>query len=148
MLHTRGEVVVEGGRPARLVGCCWDITELHDTTRALERTVALLEATLEVTNDGLLVVDSGGKVAAHNAQLAALFALPSTQRPSSLTVLAEQLREPEKLLVRARTIGAREESCDVVTLRNGRVLEARSRPHLVAGDVVGRVWSFRPAAHA
>jgi PAS domain S-box-containing protein len=148
MLHTRGEVVVERGRPARLVGCCWDITELHETTRALERTVALLEATLEMTSDGLLVVDSGGKVASHNAQLAALFALPATQRPSSLTVLAEQLREPEKLLARARTIGTREESLDVVTLRDGRVLEARSRPHLVAGEVAGRVWSFRPAAHA
>lgn len=148
MLHTRGEVCVVDGRPARLIGCCWDVTKLHATTRALERTVALLQATLEVTSDALLVVDAGGAVSSYNTPLALLFGLPDEPRATTLDGIAARLHEPERFLARARSLEPRQESVDTVTLRDGRALEARSRPQRVGGEVVGRVWSFRPTASA
>jgi PAS domain S-box-containing protein len=148
MLHTRGEAMREGDKVVRLIGCCWDVTELHQTTSALRRTVALLETTLEVIGDGLLVVDADGSVSAHNQALAALFALPTPRTPEmSVAQLAAQLRDPAPLLERARALGS-VESVELLTLADGRRLEARSRPHLVDGPFVGRVWSFRPAPQA
>src|SRR5439155_15639947 len=60
-LHTRGEAIVADGKVARLVGSCWDVTEYQLATRALRRTGAVLEATLQVTSDGLLVLGADGK---------------------------------------------------------------------------------------
>jgi PAS domain S-box-containing protein len=146
MLHTRGEAIAEDGKTVRLVGCCWDVTELVETTDALHRTVALLEATLEVTSDGLLVVDAAGIVSAHNAAAAALFALPRNST-SSLARVAERLRDAEPLLARSRSLSPNE-SVETLALKDGRLLEARSRPHVVDGSVAGRVWSFRLAPTA
>jgi PAS domain S-box-containing protein len=146
MLHTRGEALRVDGKVARLVGCCWDVTELTETTAALKRNAALLAATLAVTSDGLIAVDAAGKVTAHNAQLTGLFAPPADGTAwQTLDGIAAQLAEPAELTARARALGPSEESRDVLRLRDGRRVEARSRPQLVDGQVAGRVWSFRPA---
>ncbi len=146
MLHTRGEAIVADGKVVRLVGCCWDVTELHEATRANARTVALLEATLQVTSDGLVVVDTVGNVTAHNAQLAALFHLPADATPrETMSRIAAALVDPEQLAGRARTLAPTDESRDILVLRDGRRIEACSRPHVVDGEVAGRVWSFRLA---
>ncbi|MGZ3425451.1 MAG: PAS domain-containing protein [Polyangia bacterium] len=148
MLHTRGEAIREDGKVVRLIGCCWDVTELHQTTSALRRTVALLETTLEITSDGLLVVDAEGAVSVCNQALATMFALPIARATElSLAQLAGKLRDPAPLLTRARATDS-EPSVEIVTLGDGRRLEARSRPHLVDGVFAGRVWSFRPAPDA
>ena len=34
MLHTRGEVIAEHGQAQRVVGCCWDVTELRESIRS------------------------------------------------------------------------------------------------------------------
>jgi hypothetical protein len=97
------------------------------------------------TSDGLLVVDAAGKTTAHNAQLASLFTVPTDGSWQTLAGLAAQLADPEQLLARARSLGPADVSRDTLVLRDGRRVEARSRPHLVDGQVAGRVWSFRPA---
>lgn len=145
VLHTRAQALRDEGGVARIVGCCWDVTELHAASAALQRNVALLAATLEVTSDGLLVVDAAGKITAHNAQLTALFTVPAGGGAQTLEGLAAQLADAEQLLGRARALGPADVSFDTLTLRDGRRVEARSRPHLVDGEVAGRVWSFRPA---
>jgi len=146
ILHTRAEALRgDDGQVARLVGCCWDVTELHEASAALQRNVALLAATLEVTSDGLLVVDAAGKTTAHNAQLTSLFTVPADGVGQTIAGLAAQLADPEQLLARARSLGPADVSLDTLVLRDGRRVEARSRPHLVDGQVAGRVWSFRPA---
>lgn len=149
MLHTRGEAIKVDGKLERLVGACWDVTELDQATRANRRTVALLEATLQVTSDGLVVVDAAGEVTAHNAALAALFHFPADTPPKqALARVAEALVDPAQLTARARSLGPADESTDVLQLRDGRRIEARSRPHVVDGEVAGRVWSFRAAPPA
>ncbi len=145
-LHTRAEALRVDGKVERLIGCCWDVTELEHATDALKRNVALLEATLQVTSDGLLVVDAAGLVTAHNAQLAGLFGIPAEGATwQTIEGIAAQLSNPAQLIDRARSLGPRDESVDALALRDGRRVEARSRPHLVDGQVAGRVWSFRPA---
>jgi PAS domain S-box-containing protein len=126
MLHTRGEAIVVDGKLARLVGCCWDVTELAAATRAHRRTAALLAATLQVVQEAVVVVDDAGNVSAHNAQAKAFVPLPAA------------------LVDSTRGLGANDVSDATVTLGDGRRVQARSRPHVVDGHVVGRVWSLRP----
>src|SRR5262249_39920594 len=77
LLRTRCDVVRdEHGKPLRMIGICWDITDLHDTTRKLEHSVSLLEATINATADGLLIVDRKGKVAAYNQGFLRLWGIP------------------------------------------------------------------------
>ena len=130
MLHTRGEAILADGKLARLVGCCWDVTELHAATAALQRTAALFEATLQAVDEAVVVVDEAGRLRAHNAAAEAFVPLPPA--------LAE----------RARALGDADSSDEVVTLADGRRVQARSRPQLVDGRVVGRVWSLRPLSQA
>src|SRR5262249_54037006 len=67
MLHTRAEVVADAdGRPLRMTGSCWDVTDRWQFTRRLERSVSLLRSSLEATADGLLVVDRSGAISAFN----------------------------------------------------------------------------------
>jgi PAS domain S-box-containing protein len=48
MLHTRGEVVTDSeGRPLRLVGSCWDITEVWESRQQLRALTARLDAIRE-----------------------------------------------------------------------------------------------------
>ena len=148
MLHTRGEAIAEEGKTVRLIGCCWDITELHQATEGAQRTASLLEATLALTADGVLAVDSDGRTRAHNPQLTALFGLPATLEGDAIAAIAATLTEPETLLARVRGLAAGDESRDTLTLRDGRRVDARSRPQLVDGAVAGRVWSFRPLSAA
>jgi PAS domain S-box-containing protein len=57
MLHTRGDVVCVEGRPARLVGCCWDITDRWEAMRQAEAARANLERVLERVSDGVVALD-------------------------------------------------------------------------------------------
>src|SRR5262249_8931890 len=63
VLHTRGDVITDSSRRAiRVAGCCWDVTQLRDAMDSLQRARSLLEAAIEATADGLLVVDRKGSV--------------------------------------------------------------------------------------
>lgn len=150
VLHTRGRVHADEGRPVRVSGACSDVTEQVEATRALERTVSLLEATIESTEDGLLVVDLSGRVSAYNQRFLSLWRVPPSLAArrddrALLTYVSDQLEDPEAFLRNVQTLYGRpaEERLDVLRFKDGRVFERYSRAQRVAGEVVGRVWSFR-----
>jgi signal transduction histidine kinase len=63
----------------------------------------------------------------------------------ALEVAFGQLRDPDGFFAKVRALYAEPEaiSHDVIELRDGRIFERDSRPQLVDGRSVGRVWSFR-----
>jgi PAS domain S-box-containing protein len=150
-LHTRGDVVTdERGKPIRLVGSCWDITDLKDAVSSLERTRSLLEATIEATADGLLVVDLQGKVMAFNQRFLTLWRIPSEiavrhDDEKLLRFVLDQLEDPDGFMSGVRELYGHpdRESFDVLRFKDGRVFERYSVPQRVKADVIGRVWSFR-----
>jgi PAS domain S-box-containing protein len=150
-LHTVGDVVTDpAGAVARVVGSCWDVTTQHETARQLERSIHLLEATLDATADGILVVDRDGGIVAHNQRLLALWHVPPSRLERGvddqlLTYAASQLDDPEAFLTSGRDLNTSPgaEVFDLLWFRDGRVFERHSLPQIVAGEAVGRVWSFR-----
>ncbi|HLU64743.1 MAG TPA: ATP-binding protein [Kofleriaceae bacterium] len=150
ILHTRAAPICdEGGRVVRLVGSCWDVTEQVETTRSLERTVSVLQATLHSTADGILVVDSNGAISAFNKRFLDLWHIPSDlashgDDDALLAFVSDQLDDPGEFLRVVRDLYELpdRESFDVLRFRDGRVYERVSRPQRIGNEVVGRVWSF------
>jgi diguanylate cyclase (GGDEF)-like protein/PAS domain S-box-containing protein len=111
---------------------------------------SLLEATLNATADGLLIVDRAGKIVRFNERFARMWelspeVLASGDDEAALAEAVGKVRDPEAFLSRVRYLYEHptEESFDVIELRDGRSFDRHSLPQLLAGEVVGRVWSFR-----
>jgi len=151
VLHIRGEVVADGGgQPIRLAGCCWDVTELRETMDHLEGARSLLEAAIESTADGLLVVDINGRVTAYNQRVLSMWHIPQDlakqqDNEKLLAYVRDQIEDPEQFLHSTRTLydQPERETFDVQHFKDGRVFERYSTPQRIGGQVVGRVWSFR-----
>ncbi|MGD0251451.1 MAG: PAS domain S-box protein [Verrucomicrobiota bacterium] len=133
-------------------GISRDITERKRAEEEREQSVSLLRATLESTADGILVVDSQGKIVGFNDRFIQLWHIPQTiiSSRSDQQVLAfvlDQLKDPEGFRTKVHQLYAQPEaeSFEVLEFKDGRVFERYSLPQRVAGRPVGRVWSFRDA---
>jgi PAS domain S-box-containing protein len=149
-LHTRGEVIKDaGGNPTRLVGTCWDVTDLIEATQARERLVSLLEATVEATADGILVVDRAGSVVVVNQRFRSMWKLSPefdvATESAIVDAMARQAEAPDAFREAIATLQARpqDERVDLVRLKDGRIFERYSGPQRIGDSVVGRVWSYR-----
>jgi PAS domain S-box-containing protein len=140
----------ERHRVVGLVEAVLDLSEHKQAERALEHSISLLHSTLESTADGILVVDSSRRIVRFNRRFVDLWRIPEAVLASSADVHAlecvgDQIRDFEGFLRKVRELYARPEaqSFDSIDLKDGRVFERLSRPQLLDGKPVGRVWSFR-----
>ena len=113
-------------------------------------TVSILQATLESTADGILVVDLDGHVVSQNRRFAEMWSVPlelvASQDDHRLIQHMQALvTQPRQFVdkIRALYAGPTSESFDIVIFNDGRVFERYSIPLNLDGRAVGRVWSFR-----
>jgi PAS domain S-box-containing protein len=142
--------VVRSGQVMHILALCRDITERKLAEQELEHTVSLMRAALESTADGILVVDSQGKIVTFNEQFAQLWHIPepvlaARSDQQALAFVLNQLKHPETFLAKVQELYARPEadSFDMLEFKDGRTFERFSRPQRIEGRPVGRVWSFR-----
>ncbi len=126
-----------------------NISERKRQEKELAYSMCLLEATLESTADGILVVDGGGSVVSFNQKFLDLWRVPASladlKRDDALLAhVVNQLSDPEAFLQRVRELYStpEAESIDTIDFKDGRVFERHSRPQRTDREVVGRVWSF------
>ena len=127
-----------------------DITLRKKAAAELDNYVSLLKATFESTEDGLLVVDSLGKIVQVNQKFVDMWRIPeeimkSGQDSSALEYVKNQLINPEYFLENVRHLYTEPESTsfDLLEFNDGRYYERYSQPQKISGKSVGRVWSFR-----
>ncbi len=114
------------------------------------KSLSLLRATLESTADGVLVVDNLGKITTYNQKFVEMWRIPqevlsSGNAADGLNYVVDQVKEPERFLMKVQELYSQPpaESFDTIGFKDGRVFERYSRPQLVEGQTIGRVWSFR-----
>jgi PAS domain S-box-containing protein len=119
-------------------------------TAELAQSLAMMRATLESTTDGILVTDAVGTITGFNEKFVSMWRLPRTvlsvgTHQAVLDIVAEQSSDAQDFRQRVRAIYATSppESYDLLELSDERVFERFSRPQMVDGRIVGRVWSFR-----
>lgn len=128
----------------------WQFTKRKQAEAKIENSLSLLRATLESTADGILVVNNEGKIVSFNQKFVDMWRIPESVIAShddnqALAYVLDQLKDPEVFLDKVRELYSQPdtESFDALEFKDGRLFERYSRPQLIGGKSVGRVWSFR-----
>ena len=132
-----------------LARCIRYAIERHRADESVKRSISLLQATLDATVDGILVVDRAGRVVNTNRRFVEMWGIPDALLASGserrlIDFVRAQLRNPARFVAQVQEIYERDaaQSYDLLEFKDGRVYERYSTPHVVDGVTVGRVWSF------
>ena len=127
-----------------------NITEQKKSEKQIKETLSLLNATLDSTADGILVVDHNKKIANYNSRFVEMWDLPKDiyQQDNDLVMLNYvqiKLKDPKKFLELTKSVykNPAKESFDVIEFKDGKIFERYSIPQKLNDQIVGRVWSFR-----
>ena len=118
---------------------------LLQVNQQLASTIALLQATLEATADGILVLDGSGKAIKYNQKFLDIWGLLPTDkldREQILALLIKKLNEPYTNNLNQRYLPFAREQYNTLYLNNGKILECYLQIQQLQ-QAVGQVWSFR-----
>ncbi len=126
-----------------------NITQERKATEKIQKSEALLMATLESTADGILVVNNKGEITHANNRFAQMWQIPEklmkTKNDDKLIKhVLDQLKDPTAFMSKVRSLyNSLEQSSDTLHFKDRRVFERFTSPLIQNGKNVGRVWSFR-----
>lgn len=127
-----------------------DVTERIENECELAYNRSLIDATLESTADGILVVDNEQRIRQYNGKFVDMWRVPAAlleqnMNEQLLQHILLQVVNPEEYLAQIRQLYATPDvkSLETVALVDGRILERFSQPQKYAGKITGRFWSFR-----
>lgn len=123
--------------------------------RQLEYSLSLLNATLESTVDGILVISNAQFVSSCNQKFLDMWHIPriavsGLRSDDLLSATAQQLEVPAEFLEDLHGPEAKLDTIafKVLKFKDGRIFDCYSQPQRVEGVIVGRVWSFRDVTQA
>src|ERR1017187_6640631 len=142
--HLLGLLTVLGG--VILLGALW----VAILRQRVEEKTETVRATLESTGDGILVMNSEGKVVTCNQNFVEICRIPESLRRSNnaaaiLLAVSEQLKDPGAFLHKVYELcGDNETQIDqVLEFKDGQIVERHSEAQRVNGRSIGRVCCFR-----
>ena len=141
----------EAQQPVRLIGTTFDMTWRKLVDRELLFRKTLLECQSEAAIDGILVVDSAGRMLSFNRRFVQMWHIPpdvvaARSDEAAIASVLHNLVSPDKFVERVRYLYAHpeEESRDELALKDGRTFDRYSAAVRSAEGVIhGRVWYFR-----
>ena len=126
------------------------VSEKEQADAKLKLSISLLQATLDSTADGILVVDHSGKITNFNNKFKAIFdisegTMESHDDAAVMESVLGKIKHPLQFVSKVQHLynNPESESLDTIELNDGRVIERYSCAHQLDGTPIGRVWSFR-----
>ena len=133
-----------------VIGVALDITRQKRSERELQKSFALLRATLDSAAEGILVVDERGKISNFNESFVQMWRVPeeitaTRDEDRLLAFLLESVEDSGDFAKKVMGLHSKRdlETSGAVKLKDGRVLQRFSRPQKVEGRTVGTVLSFQ-----
>jgi two-component system, sensor histidine kinase and response regulator len=125
-----------------------ELESLRDELAASRSREALLAATLESTDDGIIAFRFGEPGYFYNRAFVKMWNLPAERmggmgRDEMIALQATLAKDAGALLSQVQEFDPEAEHFSVVELNDGRVLERFARPQRVDGRSVGRVINYR-----
>ena len=118
--------------------------------RRARRLAAIMDATLESTTDGILIVDPKGRIICFNRRFLQIWRLGESvlvtrEDTRALSAVVDQLKDGTAFYSKVQELYATPEaqSEDILEFKDGRVFERYSKPLVTGGKHAGRVWRFR-----
>lgn len=133
-----------------VLGVYDDITQSKLDQQKLAESISLLQATLEATAEGILVVNLQGHIRSFNRRFLDLWHIShglvheGDESGQLQSFVVGQIKHPEQYLDRIYELYAQPaaESYDLLEFNDGRLMERYSRPQRIGNEIIGRVWSF------
>ncbi|MDQ0851260.1 diguanylate cyclase (GGDEF)-like protein/PAS domain S-box-containing protein [Arthrobacter sp. B3I9] len=143
-------VTLDAGAGAGMAVAIRNGSHRNDADSGRRLAVSLLDATLETTADGIVVVSSERQITGINDQFLRMWGMPAdivaAEDPTALIrFIAGQLVHPEQFREKVAALYADPtmQSHDVLEFEDGRTVELYSRPQKLADTIIGRIWNFR-----
>jgi len=115
----------------------------------LDEAVSRLRSILDAAVEGILLIDTNGKIVAFNKRFVELWQIPqeilaTKDDDKALAFVLSQLKDPDIFLNKVKELYKQPEavSFDVIEFKDGKIVERYSMPERRNGVVVGRVWNF------
>ncbi len=132
-------------------GVIWDVTNIMEAKEMLLLKTAMLEAQVNSTIDGILIVDKQQKRVLINSRIIELFDVPkhiveNVDDSKLLKYVVSLTINPDIFVEKVRYLydHPKDVSRDEIEFKNGMVLDRYSAPVIGAnGDNYGRIWIFR-----
>ncbi|BAZ94788.1 uncharacterized protein FOKN1_2414 [Thiohalobacter thiocyanaticus] len=140
------------GRVFRLLGTSFEISRTVHLEQKARYQSSLLDAYLEESPDGILVVDADNHIKNWNRRFLEIWNIPADVMDArdgarALEIVRAQLRDPDEFVDRIRELYQRldqEEKEHRIRMRDGRILERYSRGlRDREGTWWGRIWFYR-----
>jgi PAS domain S-box-containing protein len=151
-VQQRCELIVDtAGQAVRVVGTIQDITELKAAEEELRGKTAILEAQLDTSIDGILIVDADGRNILQNDRFSEIWKIPThlvelgNDRVQAEHVIT-RVKNPDDFWVKITHLQShpKEVSRDEVEMSDGVILDRYSAPVIGKnGCYYGRIWTFR-----
>ena len=149
-VEAMAQLIIENDKPVKMIGTILDITDRMKMIEDNQASSSLLQAAIESTADGILVVDTSGKISAYNKRFLSIYGFTEEEtrnQPDEKLIerAISKIVNPEKFYAKVKELYAQPEaeSNDVIVLVDGTILHRFSKPQKIGEKVVGRVWSFR-----
>ncbi|MEH1943323.1 MAG: scytonemin biosynthesis sensor histidine kinase [Nostoc sp.] len=126
-----------------------EFSQLKAKEVELETSLSLLRSTLESTAIGIVAVNFEGDILSLNQKFVDMWQIPeslilSKKCPRCKAFFENQLKDPQAFSRLIWEVSSQSdfESYDILELKDGRVFAHYSKPHLLEGKIIGRVWSI------
>ncbi len=123
-----------------------DISARKNIEIKLIENQTILNAILESTGEGIIVLDNNDKISHCNKEFLRMVGY-SKDEPNTdiipLIGLLEKIREPELFLQKNKELSQSPESeKDIIHFTDGKIFERKNYPLIIENKIEGRVWSF------
>ncbi|MEH1910898.1 MAG: helix-turn-helix domain-containing protein [Nostoc sp.] len=116
----------------------------------LQKSLSLLQATLDSTADGIIAISCKGDILTCNQKFFQMWQIPDSmmmsQNPNQyVTFYKDQLKDPEIFCGRIQELDGQLDfrDYDILEFKDGKFFEQYCQPLRLGEQIIGTVWSFR-----